>query len=656
MKRYLYSLILIFSSISLVAQEADPVIMKINGKDVKKSEFEYVYNKNNNEDAIDKRTVKEYVDLYKNFKLKVAEAEAQGMDTTAAFKTEMTNYRSQLAGPYLDDMEIDEGLIKKEYNRMGELLEVSHILIAFPDALTDPTATQIIPSDTVEVFKKANQIRNRLLKGEDFDKLAVEYSDDKRTKEQVRPGYLGWIAGMSLAPALEDAAFSTTVGGISPLAKTNYGYHIMKVTGKRANPGQVNAAHILIRCPEDADVVLQDDALKKANEIYDALIKGGDFAELAQENSEDPGSAQRGGNLNWFGYGAMLPEFQDAAFNIKEVGDISKPVKTQFGYHIIKLLGKKPLESYSEKKQDIETRLKNAGFTVALNKPGIDKMKQEHSFSKNDATYKKLLTAAQTNHPRKEEFQNTFEKNNDVLFTIDGDSYSVADFIGFLKNNNSFSSHGLSTAFLNDKLQSFEYNSLLQVKNNSLENNYPEFKYLMQEYRDGTLMFEISNKEVWEKAATDTIGLEKYFEANRSQFTWDEPRYKGFIIFAKDSKIKKKMQKETSKMNPEDAVKYLLDNYKVGDVSYVKVEKGAFKKGENPFVDEAAFKLGKAELPADFQDFFLIGKILPAPDSYTDVRGMAITGYQDYLEEQWIKKLNEKYPVVVYPEVLITVK
>ena len=214
----------------------------------------------------------------------------------------------------------------------------------------------------------------------------------------------------------------------------------------------------------------------------------------------------------------------------------------------------------------------------------------------------------------------------------------------------------LSTEFLNDRLQTFEYNSLFETKDRALEGKYPEFRNLMQEYRDGMLMFEISNKEVYTRASEDLEGLTAYFSENKRNYAWDEPYYKGYVVLAKDAKTKKKMQKEIARKTPDDAVQYLYDNYKVGDVSYVKVEKGLFKKGDNAFVDEAAFKSGIAERPAEFQDFFLVGKVLKAPESYNDVRGMVITDYQNYLEEVWLKKLNEKYKVNIFTEVFNTIK
>jgi len=653
MKALFFPLVILMSSMGIIAQTNDPVIMTINGKNFLKSEFEYFYNKYNNEDVIDKRSLNDYIELFKNLKLKVAEAEAQGLDTTAMFLAELSGYRSSETKVYMENLEVNEELVQKIYNRMNELVDISHILIAFPGVKNNYFKT--MPSDTLETYNIAVQIKNRLLKGEKFEKLAAEFSDDLNTKKADMPGHLGWFAGLMLNPPLEDVAFNTPAGKIGQLARTNFGYHIVKVHARKENPGQINAAHILISCPANADIVQKDDALKKINEIHKNLISGSDFSILAKENSADPGSAANGGELGWFGFGKMVKEFQDVAFSLKEIGDISKPFKTQFGYHVVKLLGKKPLEPFSEKRKEIENTLNSGGYFIALHQNGIDKMKKELGFQKNEAGYQALFSKANTIYPTDSLFYEYFETQDIHLFSIGNLKFTSKQFINFMKKaGRSFFT--ISTDLLNDRLQGFEYNALYEVYDKSLESKYPEFRNLIQEYRDGILMFEISNKEVWGKATDDTEGLTAFFAKNQKNYAWEEPYFKGYVVLAKDAKTKKKMQKEIAKKDPETAVQFLFDNYKVGDVSYVKVEKGMFKKGDNAFVDEAAFKSGIAERPENFQDFFLLGKVSKMPDSYLDVRGMVITDYQNFLEDIWIKKLNEKYKVTIFPEVLNTLK
>ena len=651
MRTRFFPLVLLMSSVS-IAQTNDPVIMTINDKNFKKSEFEYFFNKYNSEDVIDKRSLTEYIDLFKNLKLKVAEAESQGMDTTAMFVAELSGYRTTEAKSYLDDLEVNEELIQKVYDRMKDMVEVSHILVSFPGIKKNDFKT--LPSDTLETYKKAIQIRNRLLKGENFEKLAAEFSDNTNLPTD-RPGYLGWFTGLMLYPYIEDVAFNTPVGKIGQLARTNLGYHIIKINAKKENPGQINVAHILISCPQNADVVQVDDAKKKVDEIYNNLKNGADFSELAKEHSSDPGSASKGGDLGWFGIGAMVKEFQDTAFSLQEIGEISKPVKTQFGFHIIKLLGKKPVDSIEEKRKEIETKLNSNGFFIPLHQKAIDSMKEEYGFQKDETGYQLLFSRANTVYPQDSLFFSFLEREEIPLFTIGNTKYSSRDFLKYLKKAGR-SSFNISTDYLTDRLQGFEYNSLYEAKDKSLESKFPEFKNLIQEYRDGILMFEISNREAWGKATEDVEGLSAFFEKNSQNYVWDEPYYKGYVVLVKDTKTKKKMQKEIAKKDPETAVQFLFDNYKVGDVSYVKVERGMFKKGDNAFVDEAAFNSGVAERNPDFKDFFLLGKVSKVPESYMDVKGMVITDYQNYLEEEWIKKLNEKYRVTIYPELLNTIK
>jgi peptidyl-prolyl cis-trans isomerase SurA len=655
MKARFFPLVLLMCSMAVVAQADDPVVMTINSQNFYKSEFEYFYNKYNSENVIDKRVLDEYLDLYKNLKLKVMEAEAKGLHETASFQAEFSGYRSAEAKPYLEDLETNEELLRKQYDRLKEMVEVSHIMILFPGVKNNDF--KAFPSDTLETYNRAVQVRNRVLRGADFERAVAEYSDDYNPEQQGQPGYLGWFTGMMFPLLFEDVAFNTPIGAVGELARTDYGYHIVKIHAKKENPGQINAAHILILCPPEADKAQEDEALIKINEIYGRLNQGADFAALASEHSQDPGSASNGGDLGWFGLGVMVKEFQDAAFGLNEIGEISKPFKTQFGYHIVKLSGKKPVEPFEEMREEIENRLRSGGYFIPLHQQAIENMKKEFGFQKEDAGYQMLFSKANTIYPTDSLFFASFETQEFSLFTVGKVQYNTTQFIDFLRSN-SRSPYTLSTELLNDRLQWFEYNALIEAKDQSLESNYPEFRNLIQEYRDGILMFEISNMEVWKRASEDTIGLSAYFNRNKQNYTWDEPHYKGYVVFAKDASTKRRMQRDIGRIrNPDAAAQFLLENYIVGDVAQIHVERGLFKRGDNAFVDREAFRSGTSvEFPEGFQDFFLIGNILRAPESYLDIRGLVITDYQDYLEEAWIKDLNERYQVTVYPDVIHTIK
>ena len=653
MKTCVLAFVLLLSSVFSFAQEQDPVVMNINGKDVRKSEFDYIYNKSNTDNAIDKKTLEEYIELFKNFKLRVAEAESQGLDTVTSFRNELKEYRDQLAKPYLSNLAVDETLVRTQYGRMKDYCQLSHIMVLFPRE-EGSGSLQMIPADTLEIYQKINQVHSLLMKGQDFGKLAMEYSEDAQSIEGPDPGYIGWFSGLMLNPTLEEAVFSIEPGKFSRPIRTSYGYHIMKVLDKRPNPGQIKASHILVKFPDDADQAQKKEALAKINEVYQKVQGGQDFAELARTHSSD-GSASQGGDLGWFGLGAMVKEFEDAAFGLNAIGDVSKPFESPFGYHIVKLMDRKAFESFEAKRTEIETKYSTGGFFNLLHKPAIDELKTKNNFRKNDRSYESLMNSAREIFPADALYLDKYAGANEILFSISDKNITISDFIADIRKNTR-SAYSLSTEFLNDKLESFEYDQLLRFENEHLENRYPEFKQLMQEYRDGILMFEISNKEVWNRASEDVKGLEAFFNKNKKKYKWDEPYYKGYVVLVRDADTKKQIQKEISKMKQKEAVEYMLENYKVGSVSYVKLERGLFKKGENAFVDEAIFKTGKASLPEDYNDFFLMGKSLKSPESYEDVKGLVITDYQDYLEEEWVKNLNEKYPVSIYKDVIFTKK
>ena len=659
MKKQIFILGFSFISMMMIGQTNDPVIMKINGKDIKKSEFEYIYKKNNNEQVIDQKTLLEYVELFRNFKLKVAEAETQGLDTTLAFKKELNEYRTQLAKPYLSDLPISEEVVKQEYDRSKEFTEVSHLMLNIPEKAQDEQTmgrpNPILPADTLAVYKKAEAIYKRIAKGEKFEKLVAELSEDERSKTADQPGLLGWASALQLPSTLENAMYSTAVGKVSKPAQSAFGYHILKINARRQDPGQINAAHILITCPKDADVIVVSDATNKIDSIYNVAIAGGDFAELAKQYSDDKGSGSRGGDLSWFGYGAMVPEFQDAAFALQNPGDISKPIRSQFGFHIIKLIDKRPSLSYEEKKKELIARIERSDRAMELRKPAIEKLKKDNGFSADEKTYKILMDKANTVYPMDSAYIADFGNDESILFLAGNTPYKVKDFIAYMQSNpNSF--YRLSTAFLKDKLSAFEEKSLMAEEDKSLESKYPDFKNLMNEYRDGILLFEVSNNEVWEKASKDTTGLQNYFYENKADYTWEKPHFKGYVVHCKDAKTMKKMKKQVAKLGADDAAAFLLKTYNTDDVINVRLDKVLSVQGENSYIDQYIFKSGESMPIANYPETFVIGKLLDAPNAYTDVRGLVITDYQNYLEKEWISTLNNKYPVIIYEDVVNSVK
>ncbi|MDR1122156.1 MAG: peptidylprolyl isomerase [Dysgonamonadaceae bacterium] len=654
MRKHLIILAVGFISMSIYAQGDDPVVMKVNGKDVKKSEFEYLYKKNNTGIALD-----EYVELFKNFKLKVAAAETQGIDTTTAFIKELKDNRDQLAKQYQKDLEVDESMLAGEYERLNEDIEISHVSIPIKiekkvDAEGNEIkilAAQLLPADTLAAYKRALQIRKRLLKGENIEKIAAEL-EKTYTATNNPPVYLGWIPAMGILSDIEDVIYATKKGSVSQPFRFNNVYLMFKVLDKRPSAGEVKASHIMVGCLKDADSTTVETAQQKADEIYRKVTSGEDFATLAKELSDDKGSGQQGGMLGWFGKGRMVKEFEDVAFALKENGEISQPVRSQYGFHIIKLEDKRGIEPLEQKRNQIINFLGRSSKYHLLYKPGVDALKAKASFTVNENALNELYKLANTYQLSDSTFQ---AKANieEVLFTVWGTAYNVGGFLSYAERN---AASALSTDVLSDRYNDYVIDILKKEENKNLEAQYPEFKNLMQEYRDGFLSFEITQNEVWEKAPRDTTGLTDFFLANKDKYKWDEPRYKGYVILCKDKKTKKEAEKILKKSDPDTAIKLITEKFNADSVKYVKVEKKLFQRGNNPYIDEVIFKTGKAEVDNDYPVLLLTGKLLSnGPESYTDVGGLVISDYQNYLEERWIQKLRAEYPIEIFPEVLKTI-
>jgi len=637
-------LTLLSLSFSLSAQTVDPVLMTINGKSILKSEFEYIYNKNNTNNSLDKKSLDEYVDLFVNFKLKVEEAKKQGIDTTKSFINELDGYRSQLTKPYLTDAKVDEETLIDAYNRSKEDVDVSHILIRVQ---ADATST-----DTLKAWNKIQSISKRLQK-EDFAKVAKEVSEDQSVEKNE--GRIGYISAFGTVYPFETMAYNTPVGSISKVVRSQFGYHIIKIHARRPALGEILVSHIMKFTTQGNDE-LNKKAKISIDSIYQAIKNGSDFGTLAKSLSDDKGSSEQKGELPWFGAGRMIPEFEHAAFAIKNIGDVSAPIQSAYGWHIIKLLDKKGLASYNDIKEELERKVKrderaNLGLQAFLSK-----LKLDYNYNLLAENVKEFYTLAEKKKLSDSTFLAEIAKLYKPLFSFASKNYSQSDFANYLKNNSN-SEKTIASEIINEKLASFVDAELLAYEDTQLEKKYDDFRFLMQEYHDGILLFEVSNKEVWEKASKDTEGLSKYFNTHKMDYIWEKPHYKGRVIYCKD-KATLKAAKALVKKSANDSIDKYLPSRLNDSIQYVKIEKGLYVQGDNKFVDEMIFKSKTKQEPnADYPFVFVSGKFLKnTPEDYTDVRGLVTADYQEYLEKEWIKELRAKFPVVVYQEVLKTVK
>lgn len=624
----------------------DEVLMTIDGNDITKEEFEYIYNKNNTNNVIDKKSLEEYLELFKNFKLKVIEAEHLGLDTLPAFLNELRGYRTQLAKPYLTDLSMEEKLCQEAYEHLKQDVEVSHILVKLPENAT--------PADTLAAYQKAMTARKRLNK-EDFGTVALELSDDPSVKNNR--GYLGFFTGGMLVYPFEKAMYTLADGEISAPVRTFYGYHVIKVHSHRPAVGQVHVSHIMKMVKRDAP---EADWQKAHDEIVAAAerIKNGEaFATVAKEVSDDRGTAMRGGELSWFGVGRMVREFEQAAFALENVGDVSEPVRSPFGWHIIKLEGKRGLDSYEQKRPELLRQMQRDERAQLGRNVLVDRLKAEYNYQEKAGAMDGVVaflhqhpTVDSTYFVAVDELTDTLATFADMVLT----QRDLAFVLGITSNDGA-----PSLAMFDERVKEFVAEQILSYEETQLETKYPEFRYLMQEYHDGILLFDISNTEVWDKAAKDTEGLKNYFAANKANYAWNTPHYKGRIVYCKDAVTAKTVKKLIAKL-PSDSVNSYLDARINNDsVLFVKTTAGLWKKGDNPVVDKLAFKDKTAEMAenTELPVVFVVGKMLKkGPEAYTDVRGAVTADYQNELERRWIEALRAKYPIVVNESVLKTIK
>lgn len=646
-----------FISISALAQN-DQTILVIDGKNISKAEFENVYKKNNGKEvATDKKSLNEYMDLFINFKLKVKEAEAMGLDTVAAFKQELGGYRKQLAAPYLTDKNVNEGLITEAYERMKTEVRGSHILVK--------CAEDALPKDTLIAYNKINEYRKRALKGEDFAKLAVESAKDGDPSATENKGDLGYFTSLQMVYPFENAAFNTKVGEISQIVRTRFGYHIMKIVDKRPNQGELLVAHIMVRLKKEMTGLDSINAKKKIEEIYAKVKAGEKFNELAKQYSEDKQSAEKGGELNWFSAGKMpVVEFENKAFSLKNNGDYSEPFMTKYGWHIVKRLDKKDLPApFETVKAEIKQKVNKDSRSQAGRSALIARVKKENNFKENKTVVKKVVS-----FPALTEFEAVIDSSyflgkwkaekaaslTKEMFSLGTKKYTQTDFANFLETRQTRRAVSDKKFTLEQQYKNFVEESAVAYEESQLESKYPEFKALMQEYRDGILLFELTDRKVWSKAVKDTTGLKEYYEKNKNNYLWDE-RADVTTYKCADEKVAKEVRKMLSKKKTE---KEILDVINKKSQLNLATETVMYVKGENKMIDENWKEGLSADIKKDGKVIILaVNKVLPkTPKLLNEAKGMVTADYQNFLEKDWLSNIRKNHTIEVKEDVLNSVK
>lgn len=638
-KYFFLILALMCNGFILRAQEEDPVIMTINDENIHKSEFEYIYNKSKTTNS-ERKKLKDYIDLFVKFKLKVAAAEAEGLDTLPAFKKELNGYRRKLVQPYLVDKKAEEQVLKEAYDRMAENIELSYIFVG----IAEPG----MASDTLLAYKKAEKIYKKALESEDFNALAFDYSEDPSAKQNR--GYMGYMTAFLVPYPVESRIYAMNVGDVSAPYRFRDGYFIFKVTDRRADRGERRAAHILKLLSKDADSQTKARVEQEIFDIYDRLKKGEDFGQLARELSDDKGSAVKGGELPWFASGRMVKSFEDVAFAL-EKDEISEPFLSDYGWHIVKLLDKHDFRSFEDVKVEIQQKIRNDVRKDAGKLALVDRLKKEYHFTPNKALYDKLYNMVNNDFPFDSIFISELKQLSGDLFSLNDVKYDISLFVDYIARNPRTQALYAIDA-MKEKLDGYEMQTILEYENAHLEEKYPNFSHLIKEYRDGMLLFEISNKNVWEKASKDKEALQQYFLAHQDKYKWDKKHYKGYIVQCTDKEVAK-MARRLMKKIPADSINGVLNRTFNADKKQIRLSKGLYEQGKNPIVDKLAYKKGKMPQDSVYTTTFLYGKNLKyKPESYTDVRSDITIDFQNYLEEQWVESLRKRFTVKIYDEVV----
>lgn len=598
-------------------------------------EFMRVFNKNKREEnAPTKEEIEEYLDLYVKFKLKVAEAYSRKMDTVPSFINELAGYREQLAQPYLTDKSVTDMLVKQAFDRSQQEVNASHLLINCPlDAK---------PADSLAAYQKILGLRNRIEKGGDFGTIATQYSEDPSAKSNA--GNLGYFTAFQMIYPFENAAFNISVGSVSMPIRTRFGYHLVHVIDRRKSMGDVKVGHIMIKYYNEGQI---DSTKNRIDAVLTKLKAGADWNKTVEEFSEDFNTNSKGGELSWFSRTTSnVPnEFKDAAYGLEKDGDFSTPFKTKFGWHIIRRVEIKSLPEYDEMKDVIRRKVERDTRSELNKDVVVARVKIENKFKE-----VKGLDSVKGNFGE-ELIRGKFKKKEGtgmVLFQIANKSYTDSDFYTYVLANQGKTNKTLANAVI-DLYSEFVKQSNLDYEKSRLEVKYDDFKYIMQEYKDGILLFELTDNEVWSKAVADSAGLESFYAKNQANYMWKE-RADASIFSSKDAKVAKKAKKSAKKGATTNEI---LAKYNAKDPLAITVEQNNFEKGTNKLLDAVSWNAGVYNLANenDRVKFARINNILaPSAKKLESNIGQATSDYQNYLEAEWLNELRKKYPVQIYDD------
>lgn len=652
----LLSLLFVFSTI-VKAQDTDKVLLSIGDKNIEAEEFWSIYQKNKqiNEQS-EKTSLSEYLDLFINFKLKVIEAQNEFLDTSKAFKSELAGYRKQLAKPYLVIDSVNEEVMRDAYQRMQTDLRASHILFR--------VEANAAPEDTLVVYEKALKLRKEILAGDyTFDEAAVRFSEDPSARDMdmgngraVRPGNrgdLGYFSAFDMVFPFENAAYKLKKGEISMPVRTRFGYHLIYLTDSIPAIGEAKAAHIYIRNSNETSP--DDSAKMRIDDLYQQLQNGKAFEDLVLQ-SDDKGTNEKGGELPWFKANRMVPEFIHAVSAMK-IGEVSTPIHTAYGWHIVKFIDQRPVKSFADVKDEIKDKLKRDVRSHKGEQAKIAQVKKEENFKEYPQNLDEIIESIDSNFYTKEFNIESLSVYQKPLFTLRTNNYSQYDFLkyAFPRRGNSMQANYRS--ILHELYNSFVDQSTLDFEEEHLEDKYPDFRMIMNEYREGILLFDIMNRKVWTKAAADSVGMQQFFAQNQDKYRWGKRAVFEVYNLLDTAYLKSVFAKVDEGKNATE----IRESFKKDSINPIRFETKIIEKGTEPDYDALKWETASVcvlknakKQPVAVVKLIEIKK--PEAKKLSETRGLVMADYQNYLEKQWIEKLKKRYPVRVNKKVLKELK
>ena len=625
----------------------ESTILKIDNQTVDKTEFEQIYWKNKKEKIATKQDLDEYIKLFINFKLKVIAAEELGLDTTKKFIDELSGYRIQLEKPYLIDTSVNEDLINEAYYRTINEVNASHIMTKLGP---NPSS-----EDTLKAYNKILDIRNKIISSNiSFEEAAEELSEDPYARSSK--GNLGYFNAFKMLYSFECAAYNTPIGKVSDIVRTKYGYHIVKPNSIRKAKGRVKTSHIMIT----TNLKNENNLSKgKINSIYKDLVeKNQTFEELAIQFSEDRKSAKNKGEIGWINSGGnYYPAFEEAVFSLKTDGEYSKPFKTPNGWHIVKRISYEPIGDLKSMSYSLKNKIQKDARAQKTKSSFLNKLKTEYQL-KNMLNTKELISILKNKKFNYENIESNKKlKNiNNAVLTFSNISYTNYDFIKYLEKSKLIVKDKIEENSIKQKFEKFINQNLIAFEKTQLETKHPDFKALMKEYRDGILLFEISDQNIWTKAIQDTAGLKEFYKSN--QDTWKWPNRISGTLFTSESKktLNKVKSLKLKKSLSNDSIMSILNSDNLFNLKY-----------ENQIIDDFdKYNLAYKDLEKGFNGpfnneekwvFIYVEDKLPQRNKeIKEAEGIIVSAYQNYLEDQWLTSLKEKHKISINFETLYSIK